>query len=64
MRTTFSFEKVVSPPAPSFEVLIADLPESDIAELEERAAIIEFDGGLTRDQAERLALTAPLRRKQ
>ena len=53
-----------SPPTPSFDVLISSLPESDIAELEERAAIIEFDGGLSRDQAERLAFATPLRRKQ
>lgn len=35
---------------------IADLPESDRLAVEERAAIQEFDGNLTRAQAEKLAL--------
>ena len=35
---------------------IAFLPEDERYEAEERAAIHEFDGGLPRDEAERLAL--------
>jgi len=33
------------------------IPEADQADIEERAAILEFDGRLSRDQAERLALS-------
>jgi hypothetical protein len=37
-------------------IILSALSEDDRAEVEERAAIIEFEGKLSRDQAERLAL--------
>jgi len=37
------------------------VPADDRHEVEERAAILEFDGTLSRDQAERLALLTYLR---
>ena len=44
----------------------AGMPESDAIRgaFEERAAIMEFDGGLSRDEAERAALALVLRRHQ
>ena len=36
---------------------ISHLTEDERVEIEERVAILEFEGGLTRDQAERLALS-------
>ena len=45
-----------------FAQAIAALPEEERADVEERAAILEFDGGLSRDQAERLAFS-PYNRK-
>ena len=39
------------------------VPESDRFDVEERAAIVEFDCNLTRRQAERLAITQYLRSK-
>src|SRR5687767_12738698 len=44
----------------SFEKALADEPESHRIDVEERAAILEFDGKLSRDQAERLALSSHL----
>ncbi len=41
----------------SFEVAVAMLPSEREEEVVERAAIIEFDGELGRDEAERLAVT-------
>jgi hypothetical protein len=41
-----------------FPDAVATLPEEDRFEVEERAAIHEFDGGLDRDAAERAALLA------
>lgn len=32
------------------------LSETEFADFEERAAILEFDGGMTREEAERYAL--------
>ena len=43
---------------PSFADVLALLPEDDRYAVEERAAIHEFDGGCTRQQAEKLALDA------
>ena len=40
---------------------LATIPDTERVEVEERAAIAEFDGNLSRDQAERLALDAYLR---
>jgi hypothetical protein len=40
-----------------FASALSSVPEEQRLEVEERAAILEFDGRLTRDQAERLALT-------
>jgi hypothetical protein len=40
------------------ERVIAQLPDDQRADVEERAAIVEFDGGLTRRLAERRAFTA------
>ena len=37
--------------------LIAGLGEDERAEFEERAGILEYDGGLTKAEAERLALS-------
>jgi len=45
----------------SFSEAIAALPGNQRVEAEERAAILEFDGKLTRDQAERLAISKYLR---
>jgi len=39
-----------------FASAVGALTESERLQAEERAAIMEFDGGLSRDQAERLAL--------
>jgi len=39
-----------------FKTLTADMPDDDRVAIEERAAILEFDGKLPRDKAERLAL--------
>jgi hypothetical protein len=40
-----------------FAKAIPALSEEQRADVEERAAILEFDGRLSRDQAERLALS-------
>jgi hypothetical protein len=40
-----------------FRRALAALGEEERADVEERAAILEFDGKLSRDQAERLALS-------
>ena len=45
-----------------FAQAIADLSEEERADVEERAAILEFEGRLSRDQAERLALSPYSRR--
>ena len=45
-----------------FAQAIAALAEDERADVEERAAILEFDGKLSRDQAERLALSPYSRR--
>lgn len=45
-----------------FAQAIAVLSEEERADVEERAAILEFDGRLSRDQAERLALSPYSRR--
>lgn len=39
------------------------LTEDEREAFEERAAILEYDAGMTRDQAERLALEAVIRRR-
>jgi hypothetical protein len=41
--------------AGSFRAALQLVPKDQQAEIEERAAIVEFDGGLTRDEAERTA---------
>src|SRR6186713_1343954 len=43
--------------ATPFASALSSLSEDQRFDVEERAAILEFDGRLTRDQAERLALT-------
>lgn len=43
---------------------VASLSEEDRAEVEERAAIMEIDGGLTRSEAERVALAAFIRKQK
>ena len=48
--------------AQRFEQAIAKLREEERADVEERAAIMQFDGRLSREQAERLALS-PYTRK-
>lgn len=48
---------------PGDTTTLADVPESDRADIEERAAIAQFEGNLTRKQADRLALDAYLRSK-
>ena len=40
------------------ERLIAELPDDERGNVEERAAILEFDGGVNRRYAERKAFTA------
>ena len=45
-----------------FDEAAAALSEANRIDADERAAICEFDGKLSRDQAERLALSAHLRR--
>lgn len=42
---------------------ITGLADSDRMDLEERAAIIQFEGNFTREQSERLALDAQLQSK-
>lgn len=39
--------------APEFVELLYDVPEAWIADLEERAAVMEYDGGLSRVESER-----------
>lgn len=46
------------------ERLIAQLPDDERADVEERAAIVEFDGGVGRRLAERRALTASFRSRK
>ena len=40
-----------------FENILDFVPDGDKEETEERAAILEFDAGFSRDRAERLVLT-------
>ena len=40
-----------------FASAVGALPENERQDAEERAGIMEFDGGLSRDQAERLAIS-------
>ena len=47
-------ESPLSPPVPT--LTLDDLMEDEREDYEERAAILEFDGGLTRTSAERMAL--------
>jgi len=47
-----------------FPEALAMLPEEDRYDMDERAAIMEFDGGLERDAAERAAFTFYWRSKQ
>ena len=49
--------------APGTKPALAEVPESDRPDVEERAAILEFEANLTRKQAEPLALTAYLQSK-
>jgi len=44
-----------------FSEVLEFLPESQRSDAEERAAILQFDGKLNRDQAERLAISKHLR---
>jgi hypothetical protein len=48
----------------SYEARIDSLPEADRLEVEERAAIFEFDAKMPRSQAERLALTRRTRHRR
>lgn len=50
----------MTPPV-DFSLAAASLTTEVRADVEERAAIIEFDGRLSRDQAERFALSRHLR---
>lgn len=43
---------------------IEDLGEEELAYYEERAAILQFDGGLTRPEAERRALQETLKKRE
>ena len=54
--------EVPQKPASFFDA-VAMLPEEDRFDVEERAAIMEFDGGLDRDNAERAAMSAYWRAK-
>ena len=49
--------------SPSMEFL-ASLPKHDRCEIEERAAVMEFDGGLSRPEAERTAIAAFMRHQE
>lgn len=49
--------------APCFQAAISLLPEEERENLEERAAINEFEGGLDRDLAERTAFSDHWRQK-
>lgn len=49
--------------APNTAPSLAEVPESDRPDIEERAAIFEFEANLTRMQAERLALSTYLQSK-
>lgn len=39
--------------APEFVALLYDVPEAWIPDMEERAAVLQYDGGLSRAEAER-----------
>lgn len=54
--------RMTAGPAGPFKSALSALAPSALAEAEERAAIADFDGGLSRDQAERLALDRVLKR--
>lgn len=45
------------PLEPSTDSLLSALPEDDRVGVEERAAVLEYDGGVPRDLAERAAIT-------
>ena len=45
-------------------ITVADLSEDEFEFYEERAAIIEYDGGLQREDAERMALDEVISRRQ
>jgi hypothetical protein len=49
--------------APHTEPVFDKLPPGERVEVEERAAVMEFDGGLGRDHAERAALARYLHTK-
>lgn len=51
-------------PAVTFPQLLATVPEPDRYELEERAAIYEFEGGMSREQAEENAAHAYLLKRK
>jgi len=53
-----------SPNAGAFDDAAAHLPMHDRDEAEERAAILEFEGGFSRDEAERRAITIAIRRRR
>jgi hypothetical protein len=46
------------------ERVIAQLPDDERADVEERAAILEFDGGIGRRRAERKAFTEAFRTRK
>jgi hypothetical protein len=60
MDEFFNLDKPVPirPASPPEKVLPADLPPDWHIAWDERAAIMEYDGGLPRERAEALALTA------
>ena len=47
----------------SSSAVLASLSEEDRAEVEERAAVMELDGGLTRSEAEHAAVAAFIRQR-
>ncbi len=55
------FDPDRKPPAPAAEIGPDDLPGDWRVEWEERAAIMEYDGQLPREQAEHLAMIDVLR---
>lgn len=50
-------------PLARFDSALALLPDAERADVAERAAIMQFDGGVSADEAERAAVVAVIRRK-
>lgn len=56
--------KKLGPASPGFSEALTLIPEGDRYEVEERAGILEYEGGLDRDTAERTAVQDHARRNR